>query len=865
MLKKFIIIFITLGIILMPYSFDFSVLQFACAETPASGVIHEGDRWIKANSPYIILGGILINDNGTLIIDPGVVVKLGKNAGIRVEGKLIVNGGENDPVIFTSIYDDEAGEEDNSDWSDQPPQPGDWKAIHAYEDSEVDLSYAVVRYGGFEEIFLERNNNKILAPNNAYAQEAWGEDMGAILVSGEAKVNIDNSVIANNTIGLEARESWNEEFIPILNIHNSEIHNNQLAGIINYNDNIQVDAVNNWWGHDSEPSHLLNFTHPFNEPGYDIYGDVLFDPWIGKEKEKDPVIIVPGIGACINLKVLIDSEASSYDWKLMGHYYDGIIQTFEAADFELNKNLFVGCYDWRKTNGLDSDAVVNSGEEYLKYWIDKAKQEAGAEKVDIVAHSMGGLISRSYIQGDNYRDDVDQLIMLGTPNHGSSEAYYLWEGGEVPSYWGLVEKMILKIYLNILKIKGYNITNIATIQEFIPSLKQLLPTYDYIFDEETRQLILAHLMIENNNWLRNLNQEAEINKLKDRVGINIIYGNGEPTLNTIAVLPRTNLDIQFNRWIDGRPDPDITDYKSNGDKTVTADSAILNGIESYALENIKHSQLPDQAGLKILELLEIDSDQAFSSPDIDDSLVIIVASPVFPMITAPDNESKIGYDIEAQSVINNIANAQYFSAGDQDVKLIIIPNPEVGEYKIELIGNGNGKYNLASGYFSEEQSVIKEISGVIIAGQAINYQVELQPDNEESPISDLVTIDSTIADIEEMYENGWITKKSSKNLLIRRLKTLQKRLDIFAKQKSNIEKLKQKILDNTRIKEKHKQKLLNKFDKRLQKLEQQKDKFIKKSLDKFKKILDKFYSKEVINQQGYDIIISNINYLRQNL
>jgi len=100
-------------------------------------------------------------------------------------------------------------------------------------------------------------------------------------------------------------------------------------------------------------------------------------------------------------------------------------------------------------------------------------------------------------------------------------------------------------------------------------------------------------MVENNSWLRNLNQEAEINKLKNRVGINIIYGNGESTLNTIAVLPRTAIDIQLNRWVDGRPDSDVTDYKPNGDRTVITDSVILENIESYELENIEHSDLPD--------------------------------------------------------------------------------------------------------------------------------------------------------------------------------------------------------------------------------------------------------------------------------
>lgn len=50
--------------------------------------------------------------------------------------------------------------------------------------------------------------------------------------------------------------------------------------------------------------------------------------------------------------------------------------------------------------------------------IETTKSENQVKKVDIVAHSMGGLISRFRIQ--KIKDyDIDKLIMIGTPNHGS--------------------------------------------------------------------------------------------------------------------------------------------------------------------------------------------------------------------------------------------------------------------------------------------------------------------------------------------------------------------------------------------------------------------------------------------------------------
>jgi hypothetical protein len=48
------------------------------------------------------------------------------------------------------------------------------------------------------------------------------------------------------------------------------------------------------------------------------------------------------------------------------------------------------------------------------------KQRSGAEQVDIIAHSMGGLITRYYIDRLMGERDVAQLLMLGTPHGGSA-------------------------------------------------------------------------------------------------------------------------------------------------------------------------------------------------------------------------------------------------------------------------------------------------------------------------------------------------------------------------------------------------------------------------------------------------------------
>jgi hypothetical protein len=72
------------------------------------------------------------------------------------------------------------------------------------------------------------------------------------------------------------------------------------------------------------------------------------------------------------------------------------------------------CYVMSDTEGISEYA------KRLKKSIDVVKKCTGSSKVNIIAHSMGGLVSRKYIQDGGY-DSVSKLIMLGTPNKGINE------------------------------------------------------------------------------------------------------------------------------------------------------------------------------------------------------------------------------------------------------------------------------------------------------------------------------------------------------------------------------------------------------------------------------------------------------------
>ena len=91
-----------------------------------------------------------------------------------------------------------------------------------------------------------------------------------------------------------------------------------------------------------------------------------------------------------------------------------------------------------RTNSIAQNAAI------LKEYVDNVQELTGAEKVDLLVHSMGGMISRYYLDRVMSDADVAQLIILGTPMGGSACA-------NLPAALGLLLPATLEIqpaYMN---------------------------------------------------------------------------------------------------------------------------------------------------------------------------------------------------------------------------------------------------------------------------------------------------------------------------------------------------------------------------------------------------------------------------------
>jgi pimeloyl-ACP methyl ester carboxylesterase len=124
------------------------------------------------------------------------------------------------------------------------------------------------------------------------------------------------------------------------------------------------------------------------------------------------------------------------------------------APFQQRFKLYRFRYDWH--DPIDQNA------ERLEALVQNGKLFPRGTHVDIVAHSMGGLVSRAYIEsvkpGWNGAEQVDTLITIGTPHHGSPLASPAW----LQSYSELAPAEFVIKYLTSMALPldnrgGYNL------------------------------------------------------------------------------------------------------------------------------------------------------------------------------------------------------------------------------------------------------------------------------------------------------------------------------------------------------------------------------------------------------------------------
>jgi hypothetical protein len=677
--------------------FLFFLLAFPFFQVKAASIdILEDVIW---EDDQIIEGRVTVGRGAKLTINPGVQVEFREGGNLRIYGELFAEGEKNNPIVFFK--------------KKRTPEGPNWIYYFLFgADSNSTIKNAVVKEAG------------------GYSES--GSWMPGLKVEGN--LEIYDSLITQNYWAIQVRKEGT------LKIRNSDIYDNyQTSGLEVLGNSAQADAIDNYWGDNSGPFHSS-----FNKTGKggEIKGGNLqFVPW--EERDKKPIILVPGFGESINLGKFIKEQTGEWWLFPFGKSIAALKRVFENSGYEENKNLFVSFYDWR-------EPFRQSAINYLKPTIDLAKEKSGFKEVDIIAFSFGGLVSRGYIQENCFDFDVDKLITLGTPHRGVSKIYTFAEGGKIPADWS----PLLYIYLWYKQIsEDQNLLDY--IQNYLPAIYEIMPTYDFL--EVSGNLVDHQTMSFSNSSLISLNNEAEC--LKERVQPFFIGGTGFLTLDNIPIKsysPNGN-----NLWLDGIPDPFPPVSESiEGDTTVLTKSSTweLEGVEKRVLES-KHGSLPFESQQEIEDLLDINLTEPLFDLELNENyLIFCIASPI-------EIEIKNSEGLKLSQELIEIENSYFYENDPLGEKMILIYNPDI-EYSVKIKGLASGTYKILTVLKEENEKIVSsELSGEINLGKDVDYRVDIIKEEDfETEIRIYEKIDSDykiiIGQVINFYEEDFLKKWS---------------------------------------------------------------------------------------------------------
>ncbi|MFF0311108.1 esterase/lipase family protein [Streptosporangium sp. NPDC004379] len=115
------------------------------------------------------------------------------------------------------------------------------------------------------------------------------------------------------------------------------------------------------------------------------------------------------------------AQAAAPDPVIFVHGWAGAAWNWDVmrGDFQRDgwpaDRLFAWGYNSAQSNVTTANQLAD--------FVNQVRGRTGAQKVDIVTHSMGGLSSRWYLKFLGGVDAVDDWVSVGGPNHGTNASY----------------------------------------------------------------------------------------------------------------------------------------------------------------------------------------------------------------------------------------------------------------------------------------------------------------------------------------------------------------------------------------------------------------------------------------------------------
>lgn len=524
--------------------------------------------------------------------------------------------------------------------------------------------------------------------------------------------------------------------------------------------------------------------------------------------KKEPVIIVPGIlGSRLNRasdgeevwpsigrmaipgpddyldEIKLNSDSSEItdinsteiiESVLSFNQYGALIQKFKDNGYELGRDLLIMPYDWRldiEISSMELDSIV-----------DTAIVNSPTGKVNIVAHSMGGLLTKDYLIR-NGESRISKVIFAGTPHLGAPKAFNLLNWGDD------FDLRFLGLGLNKNKAKEIG-QNMPAVYQLLPSREYLNGAGNYVNDldyDGTNQLMISDGRNENilnladnfhqshDSWLP---ENANVYNLLgcreyETIGSFDIESNGSVDINTITgdgTVPLVSAEhIPGNNYYVPYPQTKINHMG------LVSDERTISLIHQIITDSV--SELP--AGI---------SKEKSDCENIGEEVRRLRFSTHSPVnLHVYDSLGNHTGLTPEGNIEMNIPDSNFVQVGENNfvfvpdgVYLVRIEAYDTGsfDFQVKELINGNVKNstiydnipiedsNLEANFKENVLNVDRNGDNIIDAGYS--------PDGSWIPYN--ATIESTILDLERIYQLGWTVgevKNSLQSLLKASLPTAE--------------------------------------------------------------------------------------------
>jgi len=221
----------------------------------------------------------------------------------------------------------------------------------------------------------------------------------------------------------------------------------------------------------------------------------------------------------------------------------------EGLGYERGKDLLEFGYDWRQDARLSAQCLA----EAIEHW-------PVTPPITIIAHSLGCLVSRYYVEHLGGKKKVGRLLLVGGPHLGIPKTLTAFPLGSILSPWGALAD----------RVRHY----IAT----FPSVYQMLPTYAFAVDQHGREIdVLADetwlpeayrpLLRAARDFRRELGTRCSVPSVS-------IFGYGLKTVTRVVV--RRDAQGHWQKL-------DLT-AEPSGDSSIPEVSAVLEGSEIHPVQ-----------------------------------------------------------------------------------------------------------------------------------------------------------------------------------------------------------------------------------------------------------------------------------------